>query len=66
MASRYEIRLSRRNRERERMLCGESLDAFHKRENARPPSLSEIYAHNQVNRERCPWTWDIEDLLQED
>jgi hypothetical protein len=66
MPSRYEIRLSRRNKERERALCGESLDAYRRRATAPPPTLGEIYARNKVNRERCPWSWDIEDLLAED
>lgn len=65
MPTRYEIRRSRRQKERERAFFGESLAAYHARETAAPPSLSEIYARNRVNRERCPWSLDLEYLLYE-
>lgn len=38
---------------------GESLDAFHKRENAAPPTLREIFDNNHKNRERCTMTTDL-------
>lgn len=50
----YERRVSRRDAERERALMGETLAAFHARENAKPPTLAEIYRTHP--RARCPWT----------
>lgn len=38
---------------------GETLKAFHDRETARAPTLSEIYARNHQDRERCPKTIDL-------
>lgn len=56
---RYERNLNRRRVERERDLMGETLEAFHRRENASPPTLREIYADNHKNRERCTMTGDL-------
>lgn len=38
---------------------GETLDAFHRREHAEPPTLAEIYDANHKNRERCAVTVDL-------
>lgn len=38
---------------------GESIEAFHARETAKPPSLAQIYRTNQANRERCTMTPDM-------
>jgi hypothetical protein len=59
----YDIRRARRDRERERSFYGESLTEWKARAIAKPPTLSEIYARNHVNRERCPWSIDLEELL---
>jgi hypothetical protein len=40
---------------------GETLEAFHRREHARPPTLAEIFDANHRNRERCPNTLDLLD-----
>lgn len=58
----YDRRAKAREADRQRALMGETLEAFHARENAKPPTLAEIYARNHVNRERCPWTIDLEEL----
>ena len=38
---------------------GESLNAFHARETAKPPTLAELYDANHKNRERCTMTADL-------
>jgi hypothetical protein len=53
----YERNKAARKAENERRLMGESLKAFHARENARPPTLAEIYRTHP--RARCPWTSDF-------
>jgi len=55
----YLRRAAARRLDNERRLCGESLAAFHARETAPPPTLSEIYAVNGRNRERCADTLDL-------
>lgn len=55
----YARNAARRNSDRERRLMGETLDAFHQRENAKPPTLSEVYRANHQNRERCTMTVDL-------
>lgn len=60
---RYGTRRARRESERERRLLGETLDAFHRRENAPPPTLAEIYATNKRPRDRCRATGDLFDLF---
>lgn len=64
MSTTYDRRAQRRIQDNERTLCGETLAAFHARETAKPPTLSEVYARNHTNRERCPWTVDLEALLE--
>lgn len=59
MSTAYDRRAKRRLLENERRLMGETLSAFHARETAMPPSLSEVYARNHTNRERCPRTVDF-------
>lgn len=59
MSDRYERNARRRRIENERALMGESLEAFHARENAKPPTLREIYEANHRNRERCTMTVDM-------
>lgn len=55
----YDRHAAARRLDNERRLMGESLAAFHARETAPPPTLSEVYARNHVKRERCPWTVDL-------
>lgn len=55
----YEKRARARLLSNERRLLGETLEAFHRRENRPPPTLAEIFAENQRNRERCPVTSDL-------
>lgn len=43
---RYAQNVDRRRVENERALMGETLEAFHRRETAQPPTLREIYAEN--------------------
>jgi hypothetical protein len=62
MSTAYERRKSARQQANERRLLGETLAAFHAREIAKPPTIAEIYRQNHVNRERCPWTIDLEQL----
>lgn len=62
MSTAYARRKAARERQREVAVLGETLAAFHARETARPPTLSEVYARNHTNRERCPWTADLEVL----
>lgn len=59
MADAYEKRAKARSLQSERRLMGETLEAFHWREHARPPTLAEIFAENHRNRERCPATSDL-------
>lgn len=62
MATRYEKNARARRLDNERRLCGETLEAFHRRENAKPPTLAELY--RTFPRARCPWTRDfLEDEL---
>jgi hypothetical protein len=58
-ATTYTRRRSRRDAERERALCGETLAAFHARENAKPPTLAEIFAKNRADKVRCSSTPDL-------
>jgi hypothetical protein len=55
----YSRRAAARETSRQRDLMGETLDAFHRRETAEPPTLAEVYAENHRNRERCPATPDL-------
>lgn len=55
----YERRAKLRRQEGDRRLMGETIEAFHARETAKAPTLSEVYAKNHTNRERCPWTLDF-------
>ena len=55
----YERNATRRRLELERRLMGESLNAFHARETAKPPTLAELYDANHKNRERCTMTADL-------
>ncbi len=55
----YDRRLARRQAERERALGGETLAAFHARENAPPPTLAEIFAKNRADKVRCHRTPDL-------
>lgn len=64
MSTTFDRRAQLRRQENERRLCGETLSAFHARETAKPPTLSEVYARNHTNRERCPWTVDLVEALQ--
>jgi hypothetical protein len=57
--NRYERNATARRLDNERRLMGESLKAFHARETAKPPTLSEIYRTHP--RARCPWTEDFID-----
>lgn len=59
MTAAYQKRAQARALDNERRLMGEPLAAFHRRENARPPTLAEIFAENRRNRERCPVTPDM-------
>lgn len=55
MPSRYDNRKARRQSDQWSRLGWESLDAFHARENAKPPTLAEIYrSHPRVHCERTP------------
>lgn len=58
-SERYERNAARRRLDAERRLMGESIEAFHARETAKPPSLAQIYRTNQANRERCTMTPDM-------
>lgn len=58
-SDRYARNARARRAERERRLMGETLDAFHRREHAEPPTLAEIYDANHKNRERCAVTVDL-------
>lgn len=58
-AKAYEKRAKARAVQHERRLLGETLEAFHRREHAREPTLAEIFAENHRNRERCPYTLDL-------
>lgn len=55
----YEKRAKARALQNERRLMGETLEAFHRREHARPPTLAEIFENNRRNRERCALTVDL-------
>lgn len=59
MSAAYEKRAKARSLQNERRLMGETLEAFHWREHARPPTLAEIFAENHRNRDRCPVTIDL-------
>ena len=59
MDRRYERNAKARQVQNERRLMGETLEAFHRRETASAPTLSEIYAQNHMNREKCPKTIDL-------
>lgn len=54
-------RVAQRKSQRERALMGETMKAFHDRETAPPPTLTEIYDRNHKDRERCPDTIDLFD-----
>jgi len=55
MSRGYERRQARREAERQRSLCGETLAEFHRKETAPPPTLTEIYrSHPKVRCERTP------------
>lgn len=47
----YDRHAAARRLDNERRLMGESLAAFHARETAPPPTLSEVYARNHVRWE---------------
>lgn len=55
----YEKRQTKRETDRQRNLCGETLRQFHERETAPPSTLAEIYAANKRDRERCKDTLDL-------
>lgn len=55
----YQKRADRRETRRQQALMGESLESFHARETAQPPTLAQIYAENHKNRERCKDTIDL-------
>ena len=55
MPTRYDNRKTRRQSEQWRRLGWESLDAFHARETAKPPTLAEVYrSHPKVRCARTP------------
>jgi len=57
--NRYERHRTARRLDNERRLMGESLEAFHARENAKPPTLAEVYrTHPRVRCERTPNLFD--------
>ena len=58
---RYARNAHRRRSDIERSLMGETLEAFHKRETAKPPTLREIYQANHKSAERCLMTDDLFD-----
>lgn len=55
----YDRRRAARQAARERTLGGETLAAFHARENAPPPTLAQIYAANRADKTRCNSTPDL-------
>lgn len=58
-SERYDRNARARRLQHERGLMGETLDAFHRRETAPPPTLREVYEANHKNRERCAVTVDL-------
>jgi hypothetical protein len=59
MLTRYERNRQARQADNERRLCGESLEAFHARETAKPPTLPQVYAANKIGRVRCNRTLSL-------
>lgn len=59
VSDRYQRNAERRRTQNERRLMGETLEQFHARETAPPPTLAEIYRENHKNRERCVATIDL-------
>ncbi len=59
MTTNYQRNRERRRLDNERRLLGESLEAFHRRETAKPPTLPQIYCDNHKNRERCQATANL-------
>lgn len=59
MTAAYDTRRAKREAQRQRSLCGETLAAFHARANAKPPTLAEIFARNRADTTVCPVTGDL-------
>lgn len=59
MTAAYDTRRARREAQRQRALCGETMEAFKARETAKPPTLAEIYRANRADKTVCPVTGDL-------
>ena len=57
--SAYDRRRQAREHARQRALLGETLAAYHARENAKPPTLAEVFARNRADKTRCDDTVDL-------
>lgn len=57
--NKYQKRRSGREAQRQIRLMGETLAQFHARENAKPPSVAEIFARNRADKTVCPVTGDL-------
>lgn len=55
----YDRRRAARQAAREVTLGGETMAAFHRRENAPAPTLAEIFAKNRADTTRCTATPDM-------
>lgn len=59
MTAAYDTRRARREAQRQRALCGETMEAFKARETAKPPTLAEIYRANRADKTVCLKTGDL-------
>lgn len=59
MTAAYDTRRALREAQRQRALGGETLAQFHARENAKPPTVAEIFARNRADKTVCPVTGDL-------